>query len=523
MSAAPLTYPQFPVWTFNAPNEYIGASSVAAPCNPGDIITFTATIQYLSGGMQPIIGVWFWDITQTISYGTLQISPPNTDNGMHIYTFTVAVPAGAALFTVQTECIYLYTQEPVNAQLDQSIFGNPLGNQTTVPVNNTTNMFVGQTVTMTVPPNSGSNFPPTNVVILSINTGVSFNAVIPEGFWPAYTTVTNSTPPGSCYFVGFVPQGVPVGSIASQTQWAVSNYRLTQNGDPVYLPLSIFSGSLTSYGQTQQFVPPLYYLSLITSEYQQAPNFYAWNAAKLAPIIDLQCCTAQMYEAFNLATAQGNQLDFIGAIVGASRTLPFQPGVNTTTTEAVGAIGSQTVTVAALQFNGSTSTTGMYVGLELAIGGANAENVTITAFVPGISFTAVFAYTHISGVTVESAFPPSAVLDDADYLTLIQAKIAKNQWDGVVGQIYALLNLLFPGNGILLEDGGLTGSVMTMTVLLPGGSLTPMQEQMIVNDLILPRAQAVEYIFEYATLPMFGFGTGNTAFVAGFGTGYFVG
>jgi hypothetical protein len=64
---------------------------------------------------------------------------------------------------------------------------------------------------------------------------------------------------------------------------------------------------------------------------------------------------------------------------------------------------------------------------------------------------------------------------------------------------------------------------MTMTVLLTGGSLTPMQEQMIVNDLILPRAQAVEYIFEYSTLPMFGFGTGNTAFVAGFGTGYFVG
>jgi len=284
-----------------------------------------------------------------------------------------------------------------------------------------------------------------------------------------------------------------------------------------------------SYDQTQEFVFPLYYLSLITSEYQSAPNLYAWLSTLLTPLVDLIACTQQMYQSFALPStaaalgflnvAQGSQLDIIGQIVGIKRTLPFQPGVNTTTTEAITATGSQAVTVAGLNPPGAMGTSGMAVGGEVSIGGASPENVTITAFVPGVSFTATFAHTHISGVTVTSTTPPSAVLGDADYVTLLTAKIAQNQWNGLTSSIYQLLNSLFPGSGILIEDGGLTGSVMTATVVLPGGTLTPMQEQMVVAGLILPRPQAVLYIFEYANLPLFGLDL-ETTFVSGIDVGY---
>lgn len=73
-----------------------------------------------------------------------------------------------------------------------------------------------------------------------------------------------------------------------------------------------------------------YYLSLLTHQYQNSPNLIAWLSACLQPFIDVGVLAGQMVNAFDLNAAIGPQLDVIGQIVGANRTVGFQPsgGVN---------------------------------------------------------------------------------------------------------------------------------------------------------------------------------------------------
>jgi len=90
----------------------------------------------------------------------------------------------------------------------------------------------------------------------------------------------------------------------------------------------------------KEFVFPLYYLSLLTSQYQQAPNFYAWMAALIGPVVDLLALEQEAYLAFDIDLAVGAQLDVLGQIVGASRILPFQPTSTNFIVGSQGAFGS---------------------------------------------------------------------------------------------------------------------------------------------------------------------------------------
>lgn len=256
----------------------------------------------------------------------------------------------------------------------------------------------------------------------------------------------NAYPLGSA---GVYPAGVGIASAVGQpltsgspndTIWEVSDYRLSRNGVPVGAPLRYFSGSLIDYQNKTEFVFPLYYLSLFTSMYRNAPNLYAWAATALAPTVDLLAVVQMMYQEFGLPQASGPQIDMVGQIVGASRTLPFQP-------------------------------TGGY----------------------------------------------SPVLGDADYLTLVQATIARNQWDGTVDSIYATWNLLYPGATLVLTDN----QDMTVSVSF-SGSLSSLQQQMIEYDMILPRPQAVRYVFTVSLKPVFGF-DGDGTNIAGFDGGHWAG
>jgi hypothetical protein len=68
-----------------------------------------------------------------------------------------------------------------------------------------------------------------------------------------------------------------------------------------------------------------YYLQKITSQYQDSPNLLAWLSANLQLYQDLLACIAQLETAFDINTAVGAQLDVLGQIIGASRTVGFQP------------------------------------------------------------------------------------------------------------------------------------------------------------------------------------------------------
>ena len=110
-------------------------------------------------------------------------------------------------------------------------------------------------------------------------------------------------------------------------------------------------------------------------------------------------------------------------------------------------------------------------------------------------------------------FGVSAILDDATYRILILATIARNQWDGQTDSLQAAWLKLFPGGRLTIIDN----QNMTFDVLL-SGTFTTLIEDLITNDLIVPRPETVLCNYIFATLPIFGFDFEN-AFIAGFDTG----
>lgn len=80
----------------------------------------------------------------------------------------------------------------------------------------------------------------------------------------------------------------------------------------------------------------------------------------------------------------------------------------------------------------------------------------------------------------------SSVLDDAHYQLLIRAKIAQNQWDGTIGQIYSLWASIFPYSTLQIIDN----QNMTMQAVVTG--MTDVISQELVNaGLIIPKPAGV--------------------------------
>lgn len=80
-------------------------------------------------------------------------------------------------------------------------------------------------------------------------------------------------------------------------------------------------------GSGAPFALPIeYYLALVTSQYRLSPNMLAWLAADIQIDQDiLQCLYQWQQMAFDLDQAVGPQLDALGALIGQSRTVGFQP------------------------------------------------------------------------------------------------------------------------------------------------------------------------------------------------------
>lgn len=71
--------------------------------------------------------------------------------------------------------------------------------------------------------------------------------------------------------------------------------------------------------------PVAYYLSLITSEYQNSPNFLAFLQSFVQKFDDITSLLYMFDFDLQIDQAKGVQLDLIGTIVGANRTVDFQP------------------------------------------------------------------------------------------------------------------------------------------------------------------------------------------------------
>lgn len=77
--------------------------------------------------------------------------------------------------------------------------------------------------------------------------------------------------------------------------------------------------------QPIQFLPVGYYDSKLTSEYSRATKFHKWLLYCLRISDDISNCLASVPVAFDLDFAIGVQLDILGQLIGASRSVPFQP------------------------------------------------------------------------------------------------------------------------------------------------------------------------------------------------------
>jgi hypothetical protein len=124
------------------------------------------------------------------------------------------------------------------------------------------------------------------------------------------------------------------------------------------------------------------------------------------------------------------------------------------------------------------------------------------------------------GIDRELPFQPSGgvspILDDTTYRLLLRAKMAQNNWNGQIGSLYTIWHQLFPTGTIAFQDN----QNMTATIFLTG-SFSSVIQDMIVNGLIVPRPETVQYTYIFATtLPVFGFDRNDT-FVAGFDEGHF--
>jgi len=343
----------------------------------------------------------------------------------------------------------------------------------------------------------------------------------------------------------FTPEPFPSPAGSSgpgNAQWAISDFRLTQNGRDLYAPLFNVDLDLNSCTVDQEFVYPLYSLGLLTSEYKSATKLYAFLAQLIQPNVDLMACLNQMDEAFSLNTPPvGVQLDLIGQVVGVSRTLPFVPVapyylnlIGTSENSGslfvytnVGAVPLPVPLAIGQEYTIANMTNATWLnGATLAVSAVNSPYG-----IPGNtwSFVAPYVYPSYSwlndvggtALLLGGGVPFSPVLSDPDYLTLIIAKIARNQWNGEVAALYALWTQLFPGTYFTFLDGGLIGAPMTATVIY-GGTLSTMQQQMLINDMILPRPQGVLYTYINATeLPLLGFGQENSL-ISGLGAGHFV-
>jgi len=207
------------------------------------------------------------------------------------------------------------------------------------------------------------------------------------------------------------------------------------------------------------------YTNLITSEYQEQPNFMAVVGGNASIYVQIQNLYASMIPLFDLATPPvGNQLDIIGEWVGISR----------------------------------------YIAIPIS----------------GVYFTwdstALLGWD--SGTWQDPNQPASiTTLPDDAYLTLILAKIAANNWDGTTEGAYAIWDQLFPNLNLLIQDN----QNMSFTFIVQGSPVDALTQALLTGGYIPLRPEGVqitEYVFPINTGPLFGFDLQNE-FIQGWNDG----
>lgn len=198
-------------------------------------------------------------------------------------------------------------------------------------------------------------------------------------------------------------------------------------------------------------------LSRVTQEYHGQPNFTAYLTALLVAPADLETAGQAIEESLDIDVAVGTQLDLIGRLIGLSRNVPNGYP---------------------LPFFGFLDTPeGLPYGDTIGGGGG------------------LFYELGALGTTTWR-------LDDATYRKFLHARVLRNRSTGTIPDFVAILQLIFPSDGIIVQD--VEGQLQIAIGL---DRMTTVSETVTLNyQGVLPKPGGVALI----VLPY-------TAFVAYFG------
>jgi hypothetical protein len=209
------------------------------------------------------------------------------------------------------------------------------------------------------------------------------------------------------------------------------------------------------------------YLNLITSAWQDKPNFTSMVSQDVSILVQVQNCLSSMIPIFDLDLPPvGEQLDVLGQWVGISRQVK--------------------VPIVGVYFSwDDTQATGWDYG-------------TWQPFTQPVSIT---------------------LLPDDAFLTLIRAKIAANYWKGTIDDAYRIWDTVFPTFKVIIQDY----QNMSYAMALVGGIVDSLTLALLLGGYLPLRPEGVE-IVEFFTAtdnnPAFAWDIINPSlFLAGWDTG----
>lgn len=126
----------------------------------------------------------------------------------------------------------------------------------------------------------------------------------------------------------------------------------------------------------------------------------------------------------------------------------------------------------------------------------------------------------IVGTSRELGWQPefnlNPILDNANFRTLLMAKISKNMWKGGIRDLATTWKLLF-GNSILIEDN----QDMTIDVVIISNGIDKLTQMMIRNGDIIPKPQSVLVNAYFANSNVFGYDIENDV-ISGYDKGNWI-
>jgi hypothetical protein len=209
------------------------------------------------------------------------------------------------------------------------------------------------------------------------------------------------------------------------------------------------------------------WLSLITSEHNQRPNYMAMVSAVLQPFADTLAVVAGVPLLYDVDTAIGSQLDIDGQWVGETRFI--------------------TVPLTDVFFSWDVAGLGWGEG----------------------NWTASINATEL------------VTLPDAQFRTLIFAAIAANHWNGTIPQAYDIWNTIFAGTGIGILIQDLPG--MHMDLALTGPVPDAVTKALFTGGYLnlVPAGVKIDHYYTpfLPDVPYFGWGVENAS-ISGWDVGY---